>query len=180
MLIWWALRIWTAYAHPEEVFPCDPVDGPRIEWTAEQRKATRELARIEWRRKGASGIALAFLDSAGERESGYAPSRRHDGNTGLGMHGMSIRYFGGDGNMCDPRDSAFRFWALSKACTHMGNTPWDLQACVAGRFECTPTYKGPKTCTQAQQDRTTEAICGRMERRGYSCHGPITRKDLGL
>ena len=29
------------------------------------------------------------------------------------------------------------------------------------------------------QDKTTAAICDRMQRRGFSCHEPMTHKDLG-
>jgi len=166
MLIWWALRIWTAYAHPEEVFLCDPVDGPRIKWTAEQRKAVRQLSVIEWRRQGAKGPAL----------------RWHDDGTGLGAHGLNVRYFGEGVNLCDPRKSADRALSIARAAVlrYGAKTPWDVQAVYAGRFECVSAYRGEKTCTGTQQDATTSAVCGYMEDRGYSCHAPLTREDLGL
>jgi len=179
MLIWWALRIWTAYANPEDVFVCDPVDGPRLEWTAEQRKAVRELSVIEWRRQGAKGPALAYIDAVTVRESSGAPSRWHDDGTGLGAHGLNVEYFGEGVNLCDPRKSADRALSIARAAVmrYGAKTPWDVQAVFAGRHEC---VTGVGRCTGAMQDRTTEAICGRMERRGYSCHEPVTREDLGL
>ncbi len=179
MLIWWVLRIWTAYAHPEEVFLCDPVDGPRIKWTAEQRKAVRQLSVIEWRRQGAKGPALAYIDAVTVRESSGAPSRWHDDGTGLGAHGLNVRYFGEGVNLCDPRKSADRALSIARAAVlrYGAKTPWDVQAVFAGRHEC---VTGVGRCTGAMQDRTTAAICGRMEDRGYSCHAPLTREDLGL
>ncbi len=179
MLIWWALRIYTAYAHPEEVFPCDPVGGPKIKWSDEQRKAARELSVIEWKRRGANGVALAYIDAVTVRESSGAPSRWHDEGTGLGAHGLNVRYFGGKANLCDPRESASRALGIARAAVlrYGANTPWDVQAVFAGRHEC---VTGTGRCTGSMQDRTTAAICGRMERRGYSCHAPITRRDLGL
>ncbi len=181
-MIWWALRIWTAYAHPEEVFLCDPVDGPRIKWTADQRKAVRQLSVIEWRRQGAKGPALAYIDAVTVRESSGAPSRWHDDGTGLGAHGLNVRYFGEGVNLCDPRKSADRALSIARAAVlrYGAKTPWDVQAVYAGRFECVSAYRGEKTCTGTQQDATTSAVCGYMEDRGYSCHAPLTREDLGL
>lgn len=172
MLIWWALRIWTAVYEPEQIFQCDPIDGPKLAWSKEQRKAARELAVIEWRRKGANGAALAYIDSVSVRESSGAPSRWHDEGSGLGLHGLNVHYFGSDGNLCDPRISARRVWKIAHnaIAAHSAKNWWDVQAVYAGRFECASDYRGPKTCTGEQQDRTTSAICDRMSQRGHSCY----------
>ena len=172
MLIWWALRIWTAVYEPEQIFQCDPIDGPKLAWSKEQRKAARELAVIEWRRKGAKGAALAYIDSVSVREGSGAPSRWHDGGIGLGLHGQNVRYYGEGVNLCDPRESSRRVWKTVKSAIEKrgAKTWWDVQAVYAGRFECASDYRGPKTCTGEQQDRTTSAICDRMSQRGHSCY----------
>jgi len=169
MLIWWALRIWTAIYEPEQIFQCDPIDGPKLAWSKEQRKAARELAIIEWRRKGAKGAALAYIDSVSVRESSGAPSRWHDEGSGLGLHGLNVRYFGKYGNLCDPRVSANVVWgiAASALVKYGAKTWWDVQAVFAGRHEC---VTGIGECTAAMQDRTSNAIYDRMMQRGYSCY----------
>ena len=81
---------------------------------------------------------------------------------------------------CDPRVSALIVQTIAhRAISRYGaKNAWDIQAVFAGRFECVGLGNG-KTCTGAMQDRTYNAICSRMKRRGFDCHDPITVEDLG-
>lgn len=158
---------------------CDPVDGDRIEWTSEQRQEARRMATDHIRAKGARPVFVAYLDAVGERETSWTPSRWHDGGTGLGMHGLNARYFGGLAeNLCDPRQSAevVRHIARRAIERYGAKNAWDIQAIFAGRHEC---VTGIGECTGGMQDRTTDAICGRMAARGVDCFARITLEDLG-
>jgi len=181
-VLWFLIRIYTAWADPSTMFPCDPVDGDKIQWTRDQRQGARELALEHLKAKGAKPVFLAFVDSATIRESSGAPSRWHDDGTGLGLHGLNTKYHAKGRNLCDPRASADAVQELARRCISKhghghGLVAWDLQACYAGRFECL----GLRTegCTQAMMDRTTEAICGRLAKRGFDCYAPIRESDLG-
>lgn len=158
---------------------CDPVDGPKLKWTKAQRQEAREMALDHLKAKGARPVFLAFVDAATIRESSGAASRRHDGNTGLGLHGLNERYHGAGRNLCDPRESADGVRDLIARCItrHKVSNVWEAQACFAGRFEC--IADAPGDCTPAMQDRTTNAICGRMAARGFNCFAPISLGDLG-
>jgi len=158
---------------------CDPIDGPKLEWTRAERMEAREMARDYLKATGAEPVFLAFADSAAVRESSGAASRRHDENTGLGMHGLNVRYFGKGRNLCNPVESAEAVRGIAgRAITKYGaKTAWDVHAVFSGRIECV-TGKGE--CTGAMQDRTTSAICSRMAHRGFDCHTPIRESDLGL
>lgn len=166
---------------------CDPKDGQKLEWTQAERDTAREMANESVRARGASPIFIAFLDAATTRESDGAASRWHDGNTGLGMHGINITVhkkrwpYPLNPAVCNPRVSAAIVQDISHDCItrHGASNPWELQTCFAGRFECTPNYKGKKICTGVQQDRTNRAICKPMSRGEFDCWDPITLEDLG-
>jgi len=178
-VIYWLIRIWAALVDPSELFACDPVEGPRIYWNKTQREGARQLALEHMKARGAKPVFLAFLDSAGERETGWRPSRRHDENTGLGMHGMSERYFGARiENMCDPRQTAEELASIwRRAVKRYGaRTPWDVHAVFAGRHEC---VTGVGECSGWMQDQTTRSICPYMQARGFDCYQPINLADAG-
>jgi hypothetical protein len=164
---------------------CDPVDGPRLEWSRGERKAARDMANDSVRERGASPIFIAFLDSVTIRESSAFASRWHDHGTGLGLHGINIKTHRKrwpsplNPAICNPRVSAaiVQDIAHDAITRHGATSAWDIQAVFAGRFECVGI--GEKTCTGEMQDRTTSAICDRMEKRGFGCYDPITKRDLG-
>ena len=166
---------------------CDPVDGPKIEWTRAERQEARDMANDSVRERGAKRIFVAFLDSATIRESKAIASRWHDGGAGLGMHGVNITTHAKrwptplHPAICNPRVSAAIVQDIAYDCIkrHKAKNTWQLQACYAGRFECIGNVNS-KPCTGDMQDRTTDAICGRMQARGFDCHeDPITVRDLG-
>lgn len=184
MLARFLIRLWLAWTGDPSQFPCDPVEGPAREWTRGQRQGARELATAHLRARGARPNFLAFVDAATIRESSGRPSVRHDGGAGVGLHGLNVRYHGAGRNLCDPRESAEAVRELARRCIRKYGdgyalVAWDLQACYAGRFECIGGPRNLGTCTTEQQDRTTSAICSRMEARGFSCYVPIHESDLG-
>lgn len=180
VLIEWLLFVAASMAGTgSPIGKCDPIDGPRLEWTKSQRQQAREMATDHLRAAGASAVFLAFVDAATIRESSGAASRWHDGGSGLGPHGLNVRYHGKGRNLCDPRQSAEAVRDLIARCIrrHRVSNIWEAQACYAGRFEC--IADAPGDCTAAMQDRTTDAICGRMAARGFDCYASIGTKDLG-
>ena len=186
MLVEAIIWLWTTVLFPSPIGRCDPADGPKLHWTRAERQEARDMANDSVRARGARPIFIAFLDSAGIRESSAIASRWHDGHAGLGMHGINItthrKRWPSPLNpaICSPRVSAAIVQDIAYDCIkrHGVTTPWESQACYAGRFECTPNGHGK--CTSAMQDKTTAAICDRMQRRGFSCHAPMTLRDLGL
>ena len=180
-----ALALLQIYLSP--VGKCDPVGGERLDWTRAERQAARDMANDSVRDRDAEPIFVAFLDSATIRESSAAASRWHDGGVGLGLNGINIETHAKrwptplHPAICDPRVSAAIVQDISHDCVrrHGASTPWELQACFAGRFECIGNGVQGKQCTGEQQDRTTSAICDRMERRGFGCHQMITLRQLG-
>lgn len=180
-----ALALLSIYQSP--IGKCDPVDGPRLEWTRAERQAARDMANDSVRERGAKPIFVAFLDSATIRESSAAASRWHDGGVGLGLNGVNITTHASrwptplHPAICDPRVSAAVVQDIAHGCISRrgASTIWELQACFAGRFECLGDGIEGKQCTGRQQDRTTSAICERMAKRGFGCHDSITVAQLG-
>jgi hypothetical protein len=60
-----------------QIGTCDPVDGPPIRWSAEQRDEVRSRVRAACRASKAAPMTCAWLDAVGERESSWSPSVRH-------------------------------------------------------------------------------------------------------
>lgn len=181
-LIW----LFMAIVYPDPIGQCQEVGGPLLEFTAAERAEVKRRNKDAARDMGHAPIVVAFLDAWAERESSYNPSVRHTlgkGERGLGLHGLgrihAAKYPGPWEDMCTPEASlqvASEIVQIAVRKYRAANA-WDIQAIVAGRFECVRPDLG--TCTQEQQDRTSAAICGRMEARGFSCFAPITTKDLG-
>lgn len=177
--------LWTTVMFPSPIGRCDPIDGPKLHWTRAERQDARDMANDSVRARGARPIFVAYLDSATIRESSALASRWHDNGAGLGLNGVNITTHAKrwptplNPAICSPRVSAAVFQDIARDCItrHGASTAWEQQACYGGRFECTPNGKG--TCTGPMQDRTTSAICDRMAKRGFSCHAPMTLKDLG-
>jgi hypothetical protein len=176
-----------AQAYQSPIGSCDPVDGQRIEFSRHDRHQVRRMVRRTGRDLGAAPIFLAYLDAVTVRESSGASSRRHDGGTGLGPHGLNPRSHGDkwpgrdeDPAFCRPRVSTLIVHAIAhRAVEKYGaENAWDIQAVFAGRFECVGNGTA-RPCTGEQQDRTTSAICSRMASRGFSCYAPITARELG-
>ena len=138
------------------------------------------MANDSVRARGARPIFVAYLDSVAIRESSAFASRWHDDGTGLGMHGLNVKYFGEGRNLCDPRESAEVVQGIARRAItkHGAENAFDIQAVFAGRMECSGRVT-EKTCTGEMQDRTHRAICGRMEARGFSCFDRIRLEDIG-
>ena len=181
LIIW----MWSLFTPISPIGQCDS-DTERLAWTDAERQEAREMATESLRERGARPIFLAFVDAATIRETHGVASRWQDGGTGLGLHGINITTHAKrwptplSPAICWPQVSAAIVQDIAHDCAvrHGASTPWELQACYAGRFECIGDGGG-KECTARQQDQTTWAICGPMEARGFSCHQPITAKDLG-
>jgi len=169
--------LWLSVFAYSPIGKCD-THTDRLEWTRAQRQEAREMASDYLRETGAAPIFVAFVDEVGQRETSWTPSRWHDEGTGLGMHGLNVRYFGEGVNLCDPRESAEVVRNIARrAITKYGaKSAWEIQAIFAGRHEC---VTGVGMCSGWMQDKTTAAICGRMEHRGFACHDSITERDLG-
>ena len=165
---------------------CDPVGGPRLKWTKAQRQEARERALDSLRERGARPVFIAYVDAVIVRESSAAASRWHDKGTGLGLGGINVTTHAHRWPaplvpaLCTPEISAAVIQDIADDILrrHKAATVWELQAGYAGRFECIGDGRGG-VCTGAMQDRTTSAICSRIERRGFDCYARITRKDLG-
>lgn len=177
--------LWVNVMFPSPIGRCDPAPDDKLSWTRAERQEAREMANDSVRARGGRPIFVAYLDSVTIRESSAFASRWHDGGAGLGMHGINITTHRKrwptplHPAICDPRVSAAIVQDIAYDCMmRLGaSTAWELQSCFGGRLECTPNGKG--TCTGEMQDRTTSAICDRMQRRGFNCHDAITLKDLG-
>lgn len=181
LLLMWA----SFFASP--IGQCEPVDGPRLEFTPAERAEVKRRninAAVEL---GWGPIFVAYFDSVAERESTYNPSVRHrlgKKENGLGLHGLDDvhrkKWPGEWTELCTPEASLMVVseivWiAVEK---YGAETIWDVQAVFAGRFECTPRGIEGKTCTGEQMDRTTSAICGRMSSRGFSCNTRFKARDM--
>lgn len=166
---------------------CDPVGGAPLEWSAEQRKQTRRIVRDSLRARGASRKFLAYADAVIVRESSGAASRWHDGGRGLGPAGINHATHARRWPrplvpaLCDPVVSAaiLQDIVADVITRHGAANAWEIQAGYAGRFECIGEGHPTKVCTAEQQDRTTAAICSRIEARGVGCYEPITLADVG-
>jgi hypothetical protein len=185
MLVNAFIWLWVNVMFPSPIGRCDPAPDDKLHWTRAERQQAREMANDSVRARGARPVFVAYLDSVTIRESSAFASRWHDKGAGLGLHGINITTHRKrwptplNPAICSPRVSAAIVQDIAYDCInrHGASTPWELQACYSGRFECCVTGSG--TCTGAMQDRTTSAICERMQRRGFGCHDPITLKDLG-
>jgi len=168
---------------------CDPVDGPALQFTQAERRAVRQRIRRACKATGAAPIVCAYHDAVTVRESSGRSSVRHrlgKGENGVGPQGLSIvshadKWPGpADPDFCVPEVSfVVTHEIVHKAVTRYGaRNLWDVQAVFAGRFGCVGDGSSG-TCTNVQQDKTTSAICGRMQARGFDCYAPIGRRELG-
>ena len=181
LIIW----LWSLGAFPSPIGQCDP-PGERLEWTRSERNEVRRIVQDTATHLGASYTFRMYLDAVTVRESSGAASRWHDGGAGLGAHGVNLSIHASrwpeplNPAICDPRVSTMVVQDLAASCIARrgASTIWELQSCFAGRTEC--IGGNPGTCTPEMMDRTTSAICSRMEQRGVECHARITLKDLGL
>lgn len=182
-IIW----VWSLFASAPLIGQCDPIDGPKLEWTRAERNEVRRIVQDTGSALGASFTVRAYLDAVTVRESSGAASRWHDAGSGLGAHSVNITTHAKrwpaplNPAICRPVVSTMVVQDTARDCIvrHSAATILDLQACFAGRFECMEAYTGTKTCAGEQQDRTSSAICGRMEARQSSCQAEISLKDLG-
>ena len=189
MIEWISFLVSAMLGTSSPIGKCDPIDGPKLHWSRADRKQLRRDIQDAAIEMGASPVFRAYLDAVAVRESSMKGSRWHDGGKGLGAFGLNLeshadKWPGTDEHpaFCNPRASTVVVQAIAHGCLDKFShgtgalVAWDLQACFAGRFECIGIED---ECTAEQQDRTTSAICSRMEARGFGCYEPISKKDLG-
>lgn len=169
---------------------CDPVDGPPLEWSADQRAEVRARVRSACKALGAAPMVCTWLDASGIRESSWSPSVRHTlgrGEAGLGVLGLSThwqrdKWPGRDEDpaFCSPEVSAI----VALAIVHRAQTVWeardlrDVQAVFAGRFRC--VTEGEERNCFIVRDVTADAdICRRLELHGVDCRAPLRKRAGG-
>jgi hypothetical protein len=168
---------------------CDPVDGPPIRWSAEQRDEARDRVRVACRAMRASAATCAWLDAVGDRESAWRPSVRHvlgERENGLGVFGLSKRWhrdkWPGDPEpaFCSPEASVI----VALAVVRRAQLLWDarnlieVNAVFGGRFRCL-TEGDQRECFIIRDRARDRDICARLELRGVDCRAPLPKRAGG-
>ena len=188
LILWMMVLAWPMLAAPDSpVGKCDPVEGPRLEWSDDDRAEVRGQLRTGVRFVGGSHAYRVFTASVAQRESfnGRASVRHSlgEGERGLGPLGLNIpshrdKWPGDDEDpqFCRPAVSFLVFHAVVWRAVHVYHaSDWvDVQAVYSGRFTITADGSFPDP-----NERTERIICGRMEARGVSCYEPIGARDIG-
>ena len=130
---------------------CDPVDGPRSNWTPEAKRGTRDRVQAACEAAGAAPIVCAYWDAVVVRESSGRASVVHrlgsdeDGTPelGLGAMGLSVRWHaakwpGPAEDLCRPEVSfAVAHEIAHRAVSRYGaKTLVEVQAIYAGSWRC--------------------------------------------
>lgn len=160
-------------------------------WTMPMRQETRDRVQRACHAADASPLVCAFADAIVFRESSGRAGVRHrlgPREHGLGAMGLSLRWHRNkwkgkaDPDFCKPEVSfavAHAIWWAAVLRYH-ARSPLDIQAVYEGKWDC---MTDPKTqrrvCYAAPDGNTARNICGRMTKRGYSCHAQLGAKDLG-
>lgn len=198
-----ALLFFAPPVHASPIGLCDPVDGPRVEFTPEDREEVRRRikhaceAPVSEGGLGASENLCAYYDVMVMRESRGRSSIRHkrgkdaDGTpeSGLGPMALSRRWhkdkWPGDDEdpaWCTPEASLITVHAITWRAwdRYHVESLLDVQAIFAGRWEC---FDDPRSgfhmCYAAPSSRTVSALCPGMKRRGFRCNATLKRSDLG-
>ncbi len=170
LLLMWA----SFFASP--IGQCEPLEGPRLKFTKAERAEVKARNMAAAEAMGWGPIFVAYFDAVAEREASYNPSVRHQlgrKENGLGLHGLGYihrkKWPGDWRDMCTPEASLVVASEIAWIAVDKwgAESIWDVQHVFAGRLAC---VGGPGKCTQEQMDRTTSAICERMELRDFSCN----------
>ena len=172
------LLMWASF-FKSPIGDCEPVDGPRLEFTPAERAEVKRRNIAAAEAMGWGPIFVAYFDAVAERESTYNPSVRHGlgkNENGLGLHGLGYihrtKWPGPWEDMCVPENSLMVASEIVWIAVYKygAENLWDVQHVFAGRLAC---VGAPGECTGEMQDRTTSAICGRMSSRGFSCNARL-------
>lgn len=168
---------------------CDPVDGPPIRWSAEQRDEVRDRVGAACKALGAAPPVCAWLRVAGARESSWSPSVRHvrgRNEHGLGALGLSLRWHrrkwpgGGEPAFCSPEAATI----VALDIVRRAQVTWgardlrDVQAVYAGRFRCV-IEQGRPECFIVRDPAKDRDVCERLEQHGVDCRAPLPKRAAG-
>jgi hypothetical protein len=168
---------------------CDPVDGPPIRWSAEQRDEVRSRVRATCRAMKAPALTCAWLDAVGDRESAWRPSVRHvlgRNENGLGVLGLSKRWHAAkwpeppEPAFCSPEASVI----VALDIVRRAQVRWgardlrDVNAVFAGRFRCVEE-EGRRECFIERDVARDRDVCRRLELRGVDCRAPLPMRAGG-
>lgn len=184
------ITLLVAAAQAPTIGVCDPVDGPRIQWTAEQRAETKSRAMAACRRLKADPGICAWVSASGERESDWRPGVRHTkgkGESGIGPLGLSIRWHGdkwpGDPEpaLCSPEASVIVALDIARRAQERwgARNLIEVQAVFAGRFRCVTETDGSRECFIVRDIAKDRGICSRLEQRGVDCRAPLPERAAG-
>lgn len=178
-----------AQPQPSPIGQCDPVAGPRVEFSKADRERVFDRIEASCLAAGDSPIICAYFDMVTFRESRGRASVRHtraEGENGLGPLGLSLRWQRhrwpgeADPDFCTPEVSyaVAREVAIKAIAHYHAQSVLDIQAVYSGRWRCFETQKG-RECYADPSDHTVAITCPGMKRRGFSCNTAIGRKALG-
>lgn len=165
---------------------CDPQGGPRLIWTDEARKETRQRVAHACRSTGASKAICAWLDASVVRESSGRPGVWHDQKRGIGPLGLLIAShrdkWPGDTehpDWCQPEASAL----VALEVAHRAYRKYEatnlvlIQSIYSGRWRCYSEPGEPRRCFASRTDNPR--LCAALAARGVGCYDRIEKKDLG-
>ncbi len=185
---------------------CDPVDGPRRKWTAQERQETRARVVAACEALGAAPIVCAYADLVVVRESSGRASIRHTkgqdehgvGPMGLGIRPHQDKWPGDpDPDWCTPEASLVVAHEESwRAADHWGarSIPGIHAIYGAGVGGCSalrPMWWRhvpglaqllrfvPRRSCRPGLPRHRPRLCSRLRARGHSCAATIGPEDLG-
>ncbi len=169
---------------------CDPVDGPRVEYSKADRMEVYARIQTACVAAGDSPIICAYFDMVAFRESRGRASIRHtraEGENGIGPLGLSIRWqahrWAGDADpdFCVPEVSyaVAREIPIKAITVYHAKNVLDIQAVYSGRVGHAVMPNGKIWHYANPSDHTLAITCPGMKRRGFRCRTPITRKALG-
>lgn len=184
------ITLLAALAQGPQIGQCDPVEGPRIAWTKEQRAETRARVRATCRAVKAAPEVCELLDEWGERESDFRPGVRHvmgRNENGIGPLGLSKRWHRDkwpgpvEPAFCLPEASAL----VALDVVRRAQVRWkarnllEVNAVFAGRFRCVTEIDGSRECFIVRHAAKDRDICRRLEQRGLDCHAELPRRAAG-
>jgi hypothetical protein len=172
-----------------EIGTCDPVDGPPIEWSTEQRAEVRARVAAACKAMRAVPEVCELLDVAGARESSWSPSVRHvlgERENGLGVLGLSKRWHAAkwpepsEPAFCSPEASVIvALDIVRRAQDRWGaRTLVEVQAVFAGRFRCVQEEDRRECFILVDRWRDAD-ICKRLDQRGVDCRASLPKRAAG-
>jgi len=177
-------------ASEPQIGTCDPVDGPPLRWSEEQRAEVRDRVGAACKGMHAPAMTCAFVKAVGARESSWSPSVRHvlgENESGLGVLGLSTRWHrdkwpgrGEDPAFCSPEASVI----VALDIVRRAQLTWgardlrDVQAVYAGRFRCMVEL-GRSECFIVRDPQKDRDICTRLEAHGVDCRAPLPKRAAG-